>query len=160
MLAMILAALEIMLVRLSVLAACLLVTACAVVPGYSPPPFKAKGKWGTPAESGSVGADGAYAMSEDEKKIDCKHLTGSIQISISRLRDPYFKQEPSAVAGAAHKYVAPAMGGSAVGSDRQAEYARERAKLDAYNRQLASKGCKTVDIEAELAKPPEGPKTY
>jgi hypothetical protein len=47
------------------------------------------------------------------------------------------------------------LGGSTAGADRQAVYARERAKLDAYNRELAAKGCKTVDIEAELAKPPE-----
>ena len=44
--------------------------------------------------------------------------------------------------------------------DRQAVYARERAKLEAYNNELAAKGCKTLDIEAELAKPPEGPKKY
>jgi hypothetical protein len=150
-----------MLLRLSVLAAgAVLLTACAAVPGYSPPSFKPKGKFATPAESGSVGGDGRYVMSEDERKIDCKHLTGSIQISIARLKDPYFRQEPSAVAGTAQKWVAPVFGGSTVGSDRQEEYARERAKLDAYNRHLASKGCKTVDIEAELAKPPEGPKRY
>jgi len=146
-----------MLARLSFLAAILLLAACAVVPGYSPPPFKPKSKAWTPAESGNVGGDGHYAMSEDEKKLDCKRLTGSIQISISRLKDPYFGQEASAAAGAAHKWVAPLFGGSSVGSDRQAEYARERAKLDAYNRQLAAKNCKTVDIDAELAKPPEPP---
>ena len=41
--------------------------------------------------------------------------------------------------------------------DRQAVSARERAKLEAYNNELAAKGCKTVDIEAELAKPARGP---
>ena len=150
-----------MLVRLSHLAlVALLLTACAAVPGYTPPPFKAKNKFGTPAHSGDVGEDGQYVMADDEKKVDCKHLTGSIHISISRLKDAYFKQEPSAVAGAAHKWVAPVFGGSTAGSDRHVEYTRERAKLDAYNRQLADKGCKTVDIEAELAKPPEAPKRY
>jgi hypothetical protein len=52
-------------------------------------------------------------------------------------------------------------GGSTRGADRQAEYARERARLEAYNRLLASKNCKTMDIDAELAKPPEpGGKRY
>ena len=46
------------------------------------------------------------------------------------------------------------------GADRQAVYARERAKLDAYDDELAAKGCKTVNIEAELARPAEGPKRY
>jgi hypothetical protein len=48
-------------------------------------------------------------------------------------------------------------GGSTVGADRGAEYARERAKLDAYNQQLEAKNCRTMNIEAELAKPPEPP---
>ena len=48
----------------------------------------------------------------------------------------------------------PLFGGSAKGADRQAVYARERAKLDAYNAELAAKGCKTLDIEAELASAP------
>jgi hypothetical protein len=46
-------------------------------------------------------------------------------------------------------------GGSSAGADRDADYARERAKLEAYNRHLADKSCRTVDIEAELARPPE-----
>ena len=45
-------------------------------------------------------------------------------------------------------------------SDPQADHARDRAKLEAYNPQLASKNCQTLDIEAELARPPEGPKRY
>ena len=52
------------------------------------------------------------------------------------------------------------LGGSAKSADRQAVYGRERAKLDAYNRELAAKGCPTIDIEAELARPPEGPKKF
>ena len=42
-------------------------------------------------------------------------------------------------------------------ADRQALYARERAKLDAYNAELAAKGCKTLDIDAELARAPDPP---
>jgi hypothetical protein len=45
-------------------------------------------------------------------------------------------------------------------ADREADHARERAKIEAYNRHLASKNCRTIDIEAELARPPEGPKRY
>jgi hypothetical protein len=143
---------------LSMAAAVLLLAACAaVVPGYTPPPFKAQGKGWTPGESGDVGSDGKYAMSEQEQALDCKRLAGSMHITIARLKDPHFREEASAMATAAHKWVAPAFGGSTVGSDRQAEYERERAKLDAYNRQLAAKNCKTVDIDAELAKPPDAP---
>ena len=99
-------------------------------------------------------------MSATEKQMDCKRLTGSIQIGITRLRDPIGREEPSAVSSAAQKMTSPVFGSSAKTADRQAVYARERAKLDAYNSELAAKGCKTVDIEAELARPPEGPKKY
>ena len=99
-------------------------------------------------------------MSATEKPMDCKRLTGSIQIGITRLKDPLGRQEPSATSATAQKMASPLYGSSAKTADRQAVYARERAKLDAYNAELAAKGCKTVDIEAELARPPEGPKKY
>jgi hypothetical protein len=127
----------------------------AAVPGYSPPPFKEKKKM-TTYESGKLVDENQYEMSSTEQAMDCKRMTGSMRITISRLKDASFRSEPSAVASAAHKTVSPLLlKGSTVGADRQGEYTRERAKLDAYNRHLASKNCKTLDIDAELAKPPE-----
>jgi hypothetical protein len=151
-----------MLPRLSMLAALLLLASCAAVPGYTPPPLEGshKSQFGTPLESGDVGAEGRYEMSATEKLMDCKRLTGSIQIGITRLKDPLGRQEPSATSATAQKMASPLFGSSAKTADRQAVYARERAKLDAYNAELGAKGCKTVDIEAELARPPEGPKKY
>jgi hypothetical protein len=152
-----------MLRRLSVLAVLVLLTSCAAVPGYTPPPLEGahdKNKFAKALESGEVGPEGRYEMSAAEKAMDCKRLTGSIQITISRLKDPLVRQEPSAVSSAAQKLSAPIYGSSNKGGDRQAIYARERAKLEAYNAELAEKGCKTVDIEAELARPPEPPKKY
>jgi hypothetical protein len=153
-----------MLVRLAALAAfALVLTACAAAtPGYVPPPLKSshKGKFGTVAESGKLDDEGAYALSENEKALDCKRMTGSMQITIARLRDSARRPETSELASDAHKTIAPVFGGSTIGADRRAEFAREKAKLEAYNRQLASKGCKTVDVEAELARAPEGTRKY
>src|SRR4026209_551486 len=104
-------------------------------------------------------------MSASEKAMDCKRLTGSMQIVMARLRDPYVRMEPSvgaaggaeegrprgrgrgpdARAAGAQKTVAPVYGGSALTADRQAVYARESAKLEAYNAELAAKGCATLD---------------
>jgi len=140
--------------------AALILGACAAaMPGYSPPPFKEKKTSKLPQSSGEM-ADGRYELSETEKQRDCKHIRGSIEIAIARLKDPAFRVEPSQLSSTLQSGSATLSGGSARGSDRQAEYARERARLDAYNRLLASKNCKTVDIEAELAKPPEPPKRY
>jgi hypothetical protein len=151
-----------MLSRLSVLVALLLLASCAAVPGYTPPPLEGshKSKFGTALESGDVGTEGRYEMSAAEKAMDCKRLTGSIQIGITRLRDPLGRQEPSTVSATAQKLSSPLYGSSAKTADRQGVYTRERAKLEAYNEELAAKGCKTIDIEAELARPPEGPKKY
>jgi hypothetical protein len=164
-----------MLARLSVLAALLLLASCAAVPGYSPPPLddkKPKSSFGKALESGDVDADGRYEMSATEKQMDCKRLAGSIQIGKTRLRDAIGREEPSTVsstaqkmktsaaAAGAQKTVTPVLGGSALPADREAVYARERAKLDAYNSELGAKGCPMIDIDAELARPPEGPKKY
>ncbi|MFZ0853381.1 MAG: hypothetical protein WAO08_29810 [Hyphomicrobiaceae bacterium] len=99
--------------------------------------------------------NGSYELSQTEKERDCKRTLGSMQITIARLKDPGFRNEPSAVSSTIQSGSAALTGASGRGADRQAEYARERARLDAYNRLLASKNCKTVDIDAELAKPPE-----
>ena len=146
-----------MLARFCIPAVFLVLTACAALPGYTPPSFKEKGKMATPLESGDVRSDGEYEMSATEKAMDCKRLTGSMQIAMSRLKDSYGRMEPSAAASAMQKSVAPAFGSSAIAADRQALYARERAKLEAYNRELAAKGCNTLDIDAELARPPDPP---
>jgi len=141
-------------------AAALCLGACAAaMPGYTPPPFKEK-KTQLPQSSGEMGTDGRYQLSDTEKQRDCKHILGSMQIAIARLKDPAFRVEPSLLSSTLQSGNATVMGGSGRGSDRQAEYDRERARLDAYNRLLASKNCKTVDIDAELAKPPEAPKRY
>jgi len=146
--------------RLILLPALLLLSACAAaVPGYTPPPFKETSRLAKPLESGDM-EGGRYRMSETEKAMDCRRLTGSMQITIARLKDSYGRTEPSAAAAATQKMAAPVLGGSTRGADREAEYARELAKLEAYNQELAAKGCKTLDITAEMAKPVESGKRY
>ena len=151
-----------MLRRLPAVATLLFLTSCAAVPGYTPPPLEGKheNKLAKPLESGEVGAGGRYEMSANERAMDCKRLTGSIQITISRLKAPLGRQEASATSATAQTMTSPFYGSSPKTADRQTVYGRERAKIEAYNDELSARGCKTVDIEAELAKPPEGPKKY
>lgn len=145
-----------MIARLCCCTIFLLLAACAAaLPGYTPPPFKEKSKLSQTLKSGDVAEGGEYQMSADETAMDCRRTTGSMMITINRLKHRDTEVQPSALASTAQKAVTPIFGGSTRGTDRQAEYARERAKLDAYNRHLASKKCRTVDIEAELARPPE-----
>jgi len=150
-----------MLARLLVCAAPLLLAACgAALPGYTPPPFKEKDKSKlTAMKSGEVDADGIYHMSELEKSTDCKRLAGSMMITINRLKLRNTEVGTSSLAIGANKTVTPFLGGSGKGLDRDAEYTRDRARIAAYNQHLASKSCATVNIEAELARPPDPPGT-
>jgi hypothetical protein len=149
-----------MLARLTLLAPALLLSACAAaMPGYTPPPFKEPSKFAQAQEGGTM-RSGRYEMSETEKGLDCKRLTGSMLIAIARMKDGHGRDAPSGVSSGMQTMWPSLLSGSSAGVDREADHGRERAKLEAYNRQLAAKNCKTVDIDAELARPPEGPKKY
>jgi hypothetical protein len=150
-----------MMTRLPLFAVVLMLAACAAaIPGYSPPPLTENtNKFAKPMESGDVGSDGRYHMSDSERAMDCKRLLGSMQIILARLKDAYGRQSPSAMSSTAQS-IAPVFGGSSLGSDREAVYARERARLEAYNGELAARNCKTLDIEAELARPADTPTKY
>ena len=144
-----------MLARALILSALLFLAACAaMMPGYTPPPFK-ETKTVEPMKSGDMDAGGVYHMSNQEKATDCKHLRGSIMVTISRLRHTKGEVGSSPLAIGANKATATIVGGSTKGLDSDAERARDRARIEAYNRHLASKGCQTVDIAAELARQPE-----
>jgi hypothetical protein len=145
-----------MLARICACALLLLLAACAAaLPGYIPPPLKSKNKLASPFTSGDIGPDGLYHMSEQEKLMDCKRTAGSMLITISHLRHRAGEVATSQAALAANQVARPLLGGSPRGLDRDTEHARDFARLAAYNRHLASKGCPPVDIEAELAKAPE-----
>jgi len=118
-----------------------------------------KKKLGKALTSGDVKADGKYELSKDELAMDCRRMTGSMKITINRLRDASNRKLGSGLAEAAHKTMPLITQGSTASADRQGSLARERAKLDAYNRQLAARNCKTLDIDEELARGPE-PKKY
>ncbi|MBO0763666.1 MAG: hypothetical protein J2P50_03615 [Hyphomicrobiaceae bacterium] len=138
-----------MLATLSLLAAC-----AAVVPGYTPPPFK-ETKVVEPLRAGDMDAEEVYHMSNQEKATDCKHLKGSILVTISRMRQQAKEVPTSSLAVGANKAATTVLRGSDRGLDRDAEYKRDRARIEAYNRHLASKKCPTVNIERELARPPK-----
>jgi hypothetical protein len=130
----------------------LALSACsAAMPGYQPSPLKPsavsrfKGQ-----EAGKVDEGGRYVLSEDEAKLPCKRMVGIMQITIARQR------------GRAAEASNPPSSLSALfgGTSTSAELVRERAKLNAFNERLAEQGCPTLDIDAEIASAPDGPKKY
>ncbi len=135
---------------LALVTAAALAGCAAAVPGFSPPNPRADKVHGAAPAGGGVAADGHYALNESEAKFDCKKLSGSIHIGILQLREASARHQPSPVASQLQKMSAPVNGGSAYGMDPDAETARTRARIEAFNARLAEKKCPAYDLAAEL----------
>jgi hypothetical protein len=98
----------------------------------------------------ATGAGEEYVLSAQELKLSCRKLTGRMQVRILQIRDHEQRARPSAASRLAQQAAASLYGGPRHGIDPDAEYRRDRAMLEAYNRQLAVKRCETFDLEAEL----------
>jgi hypothetical protein len=91
-----------------------------------------------------------YQLSEEEKSLDCRRLTGRMKIRIVQMKDTASHQPTSEVARAMQTAQSQ-FGGSTWGMDPDADAAKDRAMLEAYNAQLQAKGCTTLDLAAELS---------
>ena len=121
----------------------------AAVPGYQPPTPKLQKYWAT-KQSGGGFDGGGYRLTDQEKTLNCRQLTGSVTLKIIQLRSASTREKPSAAASMAQKAVPSMIGNVAYGADIESDMRRDRARLDALNRQLAVKACATFDLEAEL----------
>lgn len=90
-----------------------------------------------------------YQLSEEERAQDCGHLTGRMKIRILHLKDGQTRARTSELSRSLQT-VTSVFGGSSTGSNPDGDIHTDRAMLEAYNQQLAAKGCKTLDLENEL----------
>ena len=106
-----------------------------------------------PSDGVTTGAlqGSGYQLSEEELKFDCKKLTGTMQIRILQMRGYDTNKKTSTVARSLQSLTTPIFGGTKEGVDPDGQYVKDRAMLEAYNRQLGVKQCKTFDLDAELA---------
>ena len=106
-----------------------------------------------PSEGVTTGAlqGSGYQLSEEELKFDCKKLTGTMQIRILQMRGYDTNKKTSTVARTMQSLTTPIFGGTKEGVDPDGQYLKDRAMLEAYNRQLGVKQCKTFNLDAELA---------
>ena len=115
------------------------------------------------AMSGGAGAPqltgGLYALTEEEKGLDCKRLTGRIQVRLLSLRGEEYKAQPSTVAQTMRTATSTAMG-TDTAKNAAARAAADRPILDAYNKRLVELGCPSFDIGKELAARPSAPTPY
>jgi hypothetical protein len=111
---------------------------------------------GAPATAPATGSHrpDEYTLSADELKLSCKKLTGRMQVRILQIRDYDQRKKPSATSRLAQQATGSLYGSAPSGSEPEAEHRRDLAMLEAYNRHLATKRCKTFDLEAELRPKP------
>ena len=122
----------------------------AATPGFEPPnPRTDKLRANLPT-GGGMAPDGRYTLNDQEAKLDCKKINGSIHVGILQMREVAGRHRPSATATQMQKVVSPVGGGSAYGMDPDGEAVRARARLEALNARLAEKQCPTFDLAAEL----------
>jgi len=133
------------------LALAVAVSACAAaVPGYQPPDPKLERIKAAAPRGGGFDESGAYNLTDQEQELDCKRLSGSIAVKIIQMRDAHNRANPSALAAGAQAAARPFVGGSVYGEDVAADLRRDRARLEALNRQLVAKSCPAFDLDAEL----------
>ncbi len=119
---------------------------CAqALPGGTPTPRKV-----STDDTGTF--DGrVYALSAEEQRLDCKKLSGRMQVRILQIRDSDQRPTGNFVTQGTQMIVAPILGGTTHGTDPAGALARDRAMLEAYNARLKEKNCQTFDLDKELA---------
>lgn len=103
-----------------------------------------------PSQTGRIDSQGIYHLSQEELSYNCKKLTGKMQVRILQIRGHGQHTHPSILSRGLSPLGAIFYGASKGGASPQ-RYRQDRAMLEAYNRRLAEKKCKTFDLEKELS---------
>lgn len=125
----------------------------AAMPGYAPPNSRAKlptqsvKSAAEPQTPATVTADGTYMPSSKEQGLNCRRLTGVMQIKIQQVRDI----EAHPTTGLVSTVTSKATPRHTAAGQTSVAYSEERAKLIALNKLMADKKCGHFNIEAALA---------
>jgi hypothetical protein len=118
-----------------------------------------------PGCAGSTGAEpslapaGPHTLSSEEKALDCRRLTGRMQVRLLSLRGEEYKVQPSSAAKSMQSATSAALG-TDTAKNAAERAANDRPVLEAYNRRLVELGCPSFDIDKELAARPSAPSPY
>lgn len=96
-------------------------------------------------------ANSGYTLTPEDLKLDCKKLTGKIQLGIVQLRSERGDKPSSELSRTMQKAATPFIAGSNYGISPEGDQARALSKIKAYNGHLAAKNCPTFDLDADLA---------
>lgn len=85
----------------------------------------------------------------EDAEADCKRLAGKVQLRLLEVRSGMSPEESSIVSRSIQT-AGTLVGGSARGLDTSTSLAREVAELEAANKQLAERNCRSFDIAKAL----------
>lgn len=91
-----------------------------------------------------------YQLTDEEKALDCRKTLGRMKVRILQYRAIADRAPTTNLSRTAQSVVTPVLGGPKYGIDQKAERQGDIAFLEAYNRQLVTKGCTPLDIKGEL----------
>jgi hypothetical protein len=115
-----------------------------------------------PGCAGSAGGEaallpaGPYTLTPEEMALDCRKLTGRLQVRLLALRGEEYKVQPSSAAQSMRSATSAALG-TDTAKNAAARAANDRPILDAYNKRLVDLGCPSFDIGKELEARPSAP---
>jgi hypothetical protein len=87
-----------------------------------------------------------------DDKLNCKQISGRMQVRILQLRGFEDRKQASGFARGIQSGMAATFGNLSHGTDPQGVYADDIKSLHAYNQRLVAMGCKSYDLESELKK--------
>jgi hypothetical protein len=131
-------------------AACMLAVLITGGCSATPSPESATLAAGQTPSGAAGGTAGAYQLTAEETALDCKKLTGRMQVRILQARDYQNQPKTTAASQVMQQAVSTAGGGVTHGMDPAGDHAKDRAQLDAYNQRLASLNCKTFNLDEDL----------
>jgi hypothetical protein len=100
------------------------------------------------------GADAAKKKKPDtpDDKLSCKQISGRMQVKIMQQREFNQEKQSSSLSRGIQSGFAATFGNVSHGVDPQGEREADLQKLREFNQRLVDKGCKSYDLDAELAK--------
>jgi hypothetical protein len=104
----------------------------------------AKNSW----RDGDHGA--GYQAPIDNKKLNCKQLSGRTQVLILQLRGVGERKQASGFSRGLQTIFSSTVGTTATGRDPDGQHAADLKRLQDYNQRLAASGCKSFDLDYEL----------
>jgi hypothetical protein len=98
----------------------------------------------------------AYAKKQKpptpDDKLNCKQIAGRMQVRIMQIRGFADRKQASGLSRGIQSGFSATFGNLSHGENPQGEYSADVKELHDYNQRLVALGCKSYDLDSELAR--------